>query len=165
MNFAGELKMNIEIIECFPSEKRGDILTGTLRIRIVDLKIHLLGVYFCRRKDSWYFSLPGRTTTNSSTNEPVRFPYITFEDRELQKVLMTEIRQKGRDFIESRLADASNPLIFPEKKEKELNEAKPFKPVNVAPETKETATVKSSVKASSVSKTWITPPPRKFSRN
>src|ERR1700733_7278405 len=104
--------MNIEIVEFYPlewNEVKG-LLTGTLRVKLPDLGIHILGIHVSKRKDFWYFNLPGRNGIHHETGEIVRYPFIAFDDREKQHALMEAIRQQGRAFIEKRLADNENPL-------------------------------------------------------
>ena len=111
--------MNIEIVEFYPFERQEKMLSGTLRIRLVNFGIHILGVFASYKKGHWFFQLPSRIGTNHETGEAVRFPFIVFEDREKQNELMTAIREKAVPFIESRLADTENPLVFPERKKEE----------------------------------------------
>lgn len=114
------MKMNLEIVEFYPLDlcKNKEILTGTLRVRLIDFGIHILGIFVSRRKDSWHFSMPGQKGINHKTGEVVRFPLIVFEDRERNRELLETIRKKGRLFIEQRLANIGNPISIPQKKEK-----------------------------------------------
>lgn len=115
--------MNIEVIEFYGIERDDsrEILTGTLRIRLSDIGIHILGIYVSKRKDSWFFSLPGRNENHHETGEPIRYSFIVFEDREKQRELIKVVREKGRAFIQKRLDDVENPLIFHQKKAKKLD--------------------------------------------
>lgn len=136
--------MNVEIVEFYPIEwnKERNSLTGTLRINLSDIGIHILGVYVTKKKDYWHFNLPGRNGTHHKTGEPVRYPFIVFDDKEMQRRLIDAIRVQGRAFIENKLADTTNPLIWPQHK-----------------------TNKSNGNGSAVSpakpKVWVTPPPLK----
>lgn len=124
--------MNIEILEFYPIECNEDkeILTGTLRIKLCDFGIHILGIWVKRRKNSWYFTMPGRNGTHHETGETIRYPFIVFEDREMQRILMEAIREQGRAFIEKKLADIEKPLIFPQQKQKDYSEAELQKSCN-----------------------------------
>jgi hypothetical protein len=109
-------KMSVEIIEFYPlkrDEKKG-LLTGTIRIKLVDLGLHILGVYVDKRKDLWHFWLPGRTEISNTTGERVRFPFISFEDREQQQALIKALRQQAPAFIEKRISDTEKPIIWPQ---------------------------------------------------
>lgn len=110
--------MKIEIIDFYPLERneKKEFLTGTLRIKLPDIGIHILGIFVSKKKDYWYCSLPGRIGTHHQTGESVRYPLIVFEDNEKQKALINAIREQAQIFIEGRLSDEENPLIFPEKK-------------------------------------------------
>jgi hypothetical protein len=108
--------MNVEIVEFYPlsrNETKGE-LTGTLRVRLPELGLHILGVYVSKRGDAWYFTLPGREAVSHKTGERIRYPFIVFEDREKQKELVAAIREQGRAFIERRLTETENPIVFPE---------------------------------------------------
>ena len=159
--------MNIEVIEFYPLDRDEDrdILTGTLRIKLIDLGIHILGVFVSKRKDSWYFAIPGRNAIHYKTGEPLRYPCIVFDDREKQAALMESIRLQGRAFIERRLADAQDPLIFSTMKEKIRRRAAPPKECTNATAAKETVSIAKSepVTAATIKrKTWVTPPKRNY---
>jgi hypothetical protein len=167
--------MNIEIVEFYPLEfnENNGFLSGTLRIKL-DIGIHILGIYVAKRKDSWFFQLPGRMSTHHEAGEPIRYPFICFEDREKYCELMEALKTQGRAFIEKRLVDTENPLKFPEKKQQQqkqvVNAQKPDKqpkpsaieqklnndpPIAKKPEpAKSYATIKPNMQ-------WQDPPPRK----
>jgi hypothetical protein len=150
--------MNIDILEFYPLEKdeeRG-FLSGTLRIKLPDIGIHILGVFVQKRKHYWHFQIPGRQAFNYETGKETWFPFIVFEDREKQKELIEAIREKGGAFIEKRLADTENPLTFPQKKQQYPKQAEASITRNNPPEAKE-ALILEKPKP----KMWITPPPRK----
>lgn len=115
--------MNIEILEFYPIERNEEkgLLTGTLRIKLPDWRLHILGIHVSKRKDYWHFTLPGRV--NNDAEKPIRFPYVAFEDREKQRQLIDAVRSQAPCFIEKRLADTENPLIFPNRKR---NPARPM---------------------------------------
>src|ERR1700722_5707218 len=148
--------MNVEIIEFYPLEKNEDkTLTGTLRVKLPDLGVHILGIYVSKRKDFWYFSLPGTKGIHHETGKNIRYPFIAFEDREKQQALLEAIRVQGRAFIEKRLADNENPLVFPQKRQPEPKKAEPAKVIDVAPAPKETEAI-----AKPKQKVWVDPPKR-----
>jgi hypothetical protein len=118
--------ITIEIIDFFPQEKDDtkQILTGSMRVRIVNLGIHILGITVQKNKNGWYFFLPGRTAISHKTGNNIRYPFITFDDRELHHELMNQIREKGQAYIEKRLEDAENPLKFLECSVKDKSRSK-----------------------------------------
>ena len=138
--------MNIEILEFYPLEYRekNSALTGTLRIKLPDIGIHILGVFVSKRKDSWYFMLPSRNALCHKTGEQVRYPLIVFEDRDRQKELMSAIREKGRIFLEKILADTENPINCPERLKNASVDPKHGKGVNALTLAKETSACESS---------------------
>jgi len=155
--------MNIEVLEFFPFERDEDrdFLSGTLKIKLVDFGICVLGIYVTKKKNTWFFSLPGRTGTDHETGQEIRFPFVTFEDREKHKELIEAIRDQGRVFVEARLADTSKPLSFPAKKETKTGHSKTFKANNEAVATKEAVSIaKPAVNPSIASKVWQDPPKR-----
>lgn len=161
--------MNVEIVEFYPIEwkKERDSLTATLRIRIPDIGIHILGIYVSKAKDRCFFSLPGRLGTHHETGEAVRYPFIIFEDREKQKELMTAIREKGKGFIEKRLDDIENSLVWPQKQKKEDNKRQATETKDNAMEVKQTWTVKKEAAKqvpTIANKVWQDPPPRNSTR-
>jgi hypothetical protein len=121
--------MKVEVIDFYPLERNEEkgYLSGTLRIKLPDIGIHILGIFVSKTKNRWYFTLPGRKGTHHETGEEVRYPFIVFEDCDKQKELIAAIREEGRTFIERKLLDKANSLIFPEKKQ-QLEEKKNQKP-------------------------------------
>lgn len=106
--------MKIEIIEFYPNEycEEKRILTGTLRVKIPAIGIHILGIFVNKNKDYWFFTLPGQKGIDHQTGEKVRYPYITFENDDQQKELIEAIRKKAPLFIEERLVDIDKSLIL-----------------------------------------------------
>lgn len=151
--------IEIEIVEVYPLERNDakGILTGTLRIKFPDLGFHLLGIYFSKRKKTWFISLPGRKGIHHETGVPVQYPFFVFEDREKQRELMDIIRKKGPEFIEKRLGDTENPLSLPQDEQRQpIKESK-----SRTPEKKIEKEQKTDI--SSAIKEWSDPPPRKTS--
>jgi hypothetical protein len=169
--------MNLEIMEFYPLERdeAKGLLTGTLRIRLPELGLHILGVYVSRRKDNWFFSMPGRRGTHHNTSENIFYPFIVFEERERMRLLMESIREKGRAFIEERLSDTERPLIFAATKPKEKQQQKPQQKAakstiepkvqlcaEIATKAEETASIANPAPLIALaSKQWSDPPPRK----
>ncbi len=56
--------------------------------------------------------LNGRQSFDEEANKSVRYPFVTFEDRDKQRELIAAIREKAPAFIEARLADTEHPLKF-----------------------------------------------------
>lgn len=155
--------MNIEVIEFFPlgCDAEKDSLSGTLKIRLLDFGVFIQGIHVSKRKKSWFFSLPGRQGTRHDTGEIRRYSFIMFEDRTQQQELVQQIREKGRLFIEQRLADTEKPPIFPQGKPKMSNGSSLTKARNPATEQKEKAMVAKPKSLSSIAaKEWRDPPTR-----
>lgn len=97
--------MNIEIMAFHPLSQipEKNILTGTIRIHLKDLGIDILGIYVQKKKDKWFFTLPGRNSKHKDTGLNVWYPFITLHDKKAQNSLVEEIRKKTIAFIEPRL--------------------------------------------------------------
>ena len=157
-------RMDIEIIEFYPFErdKDKDSLSGTLRIKLVDFGIQILGIIVTKRKNFWHFALPGKKAIHHETGNQVYYPHVVFEDREKNKELINAIREKGRPFIEKRLDDIKNPLIFPQKQDKGSGKLhKPKACDRVLDRKEKDPTAIKKLRQSNVAKEWTDPPPRK----
>lgn len=154
--------MNIEVIEFYPTEYREDkgILTGTLRIKLPDIGIHILGIYVSKRKNSWFFTMPGRNGVHHETGESIRFPFLVFEDREKQKELLVAIREKGKAFIENKL-DAESPFSVM----KGNQQPKIPKACDNVTETKQATSIVKKSERTIAMKEWIDPPKRRMTKN
>ena len=152
--------MNIEIVEFYPIDRNidRDILTGTLRVKLVDAGIHILGIYVSKIKNRWYFGLPGKKSIHHKTGELIRFTYLVFEDKDQQHALIEAIRKHGQAFIEKRLADTKNPLVFHKKKELSSKATPGQKKPDNATAPKQTAFIGNSKPKMKV---FVDPPPRK----
>ncbi len=139
--------MNIEILDFYPVEykEQKGILSGTIKAKLTDFGILILGIYVSKNKDRWFFSLPGRRGINSE-GEEVHYPAISFEDREKQKELISAIREKGREFIEQKIADVENPIILPQQTKQSVEDSKVLDAKNKASEVKETVSKPESSK-------------------
>lgn len=154
--------MHIEVLEFYPLKKDDRMLTGTLRIKLPDLGIHILGIYVTRKKDAWFFNLPGKQATDLETGAKVYYPCIAFEDRNQQKELMSAIRQKAPTFIEKRLTDTESPLIFLQKQQNTSRYAAQTKASDNAPGPKKEASIsRANSKQKILSKEWRDPPKKK----
>ena len=93
--------MKIEIVDFYPkrTEKKDAFLQGHLRIYLIDQQMDILGVFVQKIKDKWFFRLPSGKGTDHETNEMVRFPLVSFTNRDKNKELMTAIRSQGKQYI------------------------------------------------------------------
>ena len=159
--------MNIEIIEFYPIErnKEKDILTGTLRVKLPDIGIHILGIYVSKRKDCWFFVMPGKRAIHHQTGELIRFIFLVFDDKDRQRELMDAVRKHGQAFIENRLADTKNPLIFSQNQELSKKATPGQRKPDNATAQKQRAFIGNS-KPLDKEKVWVDPPQRKvFTKN
>lgn len=109
--------MNIEIVEFYPLEwnENTGFVSGTLKARLPEQEIIIMGIFVSRSKGRYFFSMPGRMGIHHETGEKIRYPAVVFEDHEKQKALVEAIREKGKTFIEARLVDTERPLVLPQK--------------------------------------------------
>lgn len=116
--------MNIEIIDFYPLYRETHQYTGTLRLRLIDLGIDLLGVHVKCTKDKWYFNIPFKTAVDEK-GVFVQYPLISFQDKEKQRALVNSIREKAPSFIEAKINDPLKPMVFKDKKAKKQLHKKP----------------------------------------
>lgn len=157
--------MNIEFIEFYLEEidsGRGT-LRGTLHLRFPDIGVSVRGVYVCRSKgDRWFFAMPGRLTAHHETGEKVRYPNISFDDKEKNAELMTMLREKAPDFIEQRLARKEEPIASLQEVEKQPSQAKPLSAEKISTATRKMALIeKNNPRHNLPSKQWVDVAPRK----
>lgn len=116
--------MKLEVLEFYPKEKKVDgFISGDIKIRLPDLAMNLLGVYIARRSNGkWLILLPCRTGVDSEGHR-VRYPIVHFEEV-FHRELMAELYSQATGFIEKRIADTENPVIFPPPKPKQARHSK-----------------------------------------
>ena len=159
--------MKIDIIEFYPQvfDATKQILTGSLHIYIAEYDVDLRGLFVTRKGNSWHFSMPSRQTVDA-TGAPVRYPCFTFRSKERQKELMDAVRANGQKYIEGRLADTENPIIFPQQKKQPSKQEFPVARINNSTAAKQEGliAVKPKVTSSIATKQWRDPPKRDFAR-
>lgn len=97
--------LNIEVINIYFYEKdlEKDLFLGTAHIRLKDYDIDLKGVYFKKRKDFWFVSLPALISTHPETKKKVRYPFFSFPNREKNRDFELQVKQLLQKAIEARL--------------------------------------------------------------
>ena len=95
--------MNLEIVEFYPTERHDakEFLNGTMRIKLPDLGIHILGVFLTKKKTRYYFNMPAKIGLDPKSKEKIRYPVFVFDDKEKQKQFIEAVQIKGRNFIEA----------------------------------------------------------------
>lgn len=152
--------MNVEIMEFYPLERNDDrgILTGTLRVRLPDIGIQILGIFVSKKRQFWHLSLPIKQSTHHKTGAPVRYPTVVFDDDEKQSDLIAGIRTHGRTFVERWLMDA-NP------QQQDCNDVADVKELVATADPRHDEAIKPEVKTEKRAvKQWMDPPPRKTTR-
>jgi len=120
--------MRIEVVEFYPvsqNESKG-FLSGTVRVKLPDLGIHILGIFATKRKATYYFNVPSRKGFCHITGKDTTYPVFVFEDKEKQRQFMDEIKTKGKEFIEAWLlkSDCREKQSLNEEKASDQIEAK-----------------------------------------
>ena len=150
--------MNVEIIEFFPNDRcdKKGILNGTFKVLLPDLGIHLLGVFIAKSKGCWFIRMPWLKGIHHVTGEKVQYPMWAFSEKEKNVELIKILKEKGGEFIENRLKDVENPLIFPIKP--------PYVPTKRPPHPPRIKTIEKPKPVASVeavqAKVWADPPKR-----
>lgn len=89
-------------MEFYPKElnESKGYLTGTMRIKLPEIEIHILGINVVKKKDNWFFELPSRIGFDQN-RASFKYPCFSFEDKEKQRSLKEAVRIKGKEFIEA----------------------------------------------------------------
>jgi len=132
--------MRIEIIEFYPIESKGPLI-GTLRVKLVDQGLDILGVQVFFRDGRWFFRLPSRQGIHHETKKPVWYPLVSLSDPLLQKELIGEIHRQVPAFIQERFPDKlkTDLTIHSQMKEKQPQQEKTSPPPPIATADKKTA--------------------------
>ena len=95
--------MNIEIIEFYLKEQNESkgFLNGTMRIKLPEIAIHILGINVVKKKDNWFFELPSRIGFDHVTGNSIKYPCFSFSNKEKQRSLVESIKIKGKEFVEA----------------------------------------------------------------
>jgi len=108
--------MKIEIVEFFPVKRddKKNLLQGTMRLRLPEIGINILGVNYSQNKKSIFFTLPGKWGFNKTTKKDVRYPIFSFSDKETQDKFIKTLRSEGKKFIDNWLkknSETAAPII------------------------------------------------------
>lgn len=97
--------MKIQIINMYFSEEdfERDLFTGTAHIRLIDLNLEIKGIYFKKKKNFWLVSIPSNPFTNEETKKRMRYPVLTFSDKEQNQLFQLQVKQLIYQELELRL--------------------------------------------------------------
>jgi hypothetical protein len=155
--------MEMKIIDFFPMEKNDQkgIVTGTLKVELPESGILIAGISVFKKKENFHFTLPSRGDgTDPDTGKAVRYLTFAFLEKEKNNQLVRAIQKEAPIFIEQRLADKENPLIFPQKQQNKKNQPKTPEALSKPIEPKKTVSIeKPKIKPSIAGKGWMDPPP------
>lgn len=119
--------MNIEILEFYEVSRNDEkkILLGTIRVRLTDLGIDILGIYITRKNKSFYFNMPSRLGKDHVTKKSITYPVFVFSERDNQRKFMNSLIKKGTDYLNDYLNGKNQKNK--EDVKKEINEKPKFK--------------------------------------
>jgi len=151
--------MKVEFIEFYPSHPfpAGGTI-GTLRVRLPELGIEIMGIAVTKNKDHWGFYLPGRLGLDHRTQKKVRYPFISFVDKEKHHEMIAAIREGGQAFVEARLKTLEIPSNPSQIARSACEATPPTGQRKNEPVAKETPVM---MKARSKEREYVTPPPLK----
>lgn len=87
-------------MQYYPLRKKSGNVYGTLHVLIEDLGIHLRGILATHTKTGpWRFFLPQNFCADMDTGNKVRYPILTFEDKEKYFELMKALEEVGREYL------------------------------------------------------------------
>lgn len=101
--------MEIEIVEFYliDHDKATDTMRGTLHIYVPAIDLDIRGCHVTKKKNRWFIGLPNRRAIDEDTGEVVRFPLVSFADPAKTTALLSELRTKGRVYVEQKLAETT----------------------------------------------------------
>ena len=98
--------MEIEIVEFYLTEKKGNKFTGSLHVYLIESGIDLRGIFvgFNFKKDpKWRFFMPSKKGYDEELKKEVQYPVFQFADRAKQKELLDALYDKARPYIKAKV--------------------------------------------------------------
>lgn len=97
--------MNIEVMNMYFSEEdlEKDLFSGTAHIRLIDLSLEIKGIYFKKKKNFWTVSIPSMAFIHEETKRKMRYPFLTFSDKEQNKLFQLHVKQLLYKELETRV--------------------------------------------------------------
>lgn len=137
------------------------ILSGTIKIELPNEGIIISGISVFKKKEYWFFNLPSRGDGTDPDGNAVRYLTFSFLEKEKNNQLIRVLREKVPAFIEQRLIDEENPLIFHQRLKKESRQPETPKAQNGLLEPKETTAIAKPKPIPAIAaKEWRDLPPR-----
>lgn len=97
--------MEIEIIEAYEIRfKEGDKPKGwSLHIYLPEWEMDVRGIILKKYGGGWFMQMPFLTNYDKEEKKPVRFPLISFLERDKTKDLNQKIKEKAVEYVEKKL--------------------------------------------------------------
>lgn len=91
--------MEIEIVEYYPeiATTKKKCKQGTMHVYIIDIGMDIRGIRWIKTKKQWIMLMPHMPALDEGKR--VFYPVISFTDIDKMKDLLTQIKQKGLDYI------------------------------------------------------------------
>lgn len=122
------IDFTVEVLDFYPEEpnKKKSCFVGTLKIRIPEMGLTLMGIRVLNIEGSFKYEVPSSKTICHKTHKSVRFPHIAFESKEAKEkfigLLMAEAPQiMARDAVKY----AKNPRKIQDHSQAKKQEIKP----------------------------------------
>jgi len=114
--------MKLEIIEFYPTvwDKQRDFMHGTMRVKLPEYRIEILGVCVTYKNDMWHIKLPNKPGYDNIKNKHTRYPLVNFIDEDEKRQFFDILLKTAPDFIMNRILCKKNPVKFPILIEKEV---------------------------------------------
>lgn len=93
------MTLQIEIVDFYQDYKKGNNIKGSLHVYIIDYEMDIRGILVSHIKKKWWFDLPFRFAIDAETNEKVKYPVISFSNKEKHDQLFNLIKSVGKNYI------------------------------------------------------------------
>ena len=93
---------NIEIIEFYPQtvNQKTRFCKGTLHFYLPDLDLDIRGAFCLYNNGKCFVHMPGKRGFDHDAKSWVRYPCVSFTDREKTKKILEVAKQLAKDYIE-----------------------------------------------------------------
>lgn len=99
--------MKIEIVDYYPHKTIKKVTYGTLHVYVCDMDMDIRGIRVAVENKKIWIEMPFSKVIDKETGELVRFPLISFTEKEKDINLRNAIIEKGREFIKKKLEEKS----------------------------------------------------------
>jgi hypothetical protein len=97
--------MDIEVISFYlnHADEDGSFFSGTLHIRLLgEYDLDVRGIIVIMKDENWNFFMPNKIV--DVDGKKVRYPIVSFSDREKTKDLLRIVIEKGKEFVSKKMS-------------------------------------------------------------